>query len=38
MVCHWSNYNNDNEVKLEKVKEGNLSTYKERSTEGIRKQ
>jgi hypothetical protein len=36
MVSHWSNYNN-NGVELEKVKDGNLGTYKERLTEGIRR-
>jgi len=36
MVSHWSNYNN-NDVELEKVKDSNLSIYKGRLTEGIRR-
>jgi hypothetical protein len=36
MVTHWSDYNN-NKVELEKVKDNNISTYKERLTEGIRR-
>lgn len=36
MVTHWSDYNN-NKVELEKVKDNNIITYKERLTEGIRR-
>lgn len=36
MVTHWSDYNN-NKVELEKVKDNNLITYKERLTEEIRR-
>jgi hypothetical protein len=36
MVTHWRNYNN-NKVELEKVKDNNMITYKERLTEGIRR-
>jgi hypothetical protein len=36
MVTHWSDYNN-NKVELGKVKDNNISTYKERLTEGIRR-
>jgi hypothetical protein len=36
MVTHWSDYNT-NKVELEKVKDNNIITYKERLTEGIRR-
>jgi hypothetical protein len=34
MDSHWNIYNN-NEVQLEKGKDNNIITYKERLTEGI---
>ena len=36
MVSHWNIYNN-NKVELEKGKDNNIITYKERLTEGFRR-